>query len=70
MDIHKKRFDSKLIYVNFIMAYSIVVLHVINFSPTFHTNITYIQTVWSVVSNIANIVVPCFFCDIRIFVLL
>lgn len=58
---HKERFDNKLIWVNFILACGVVVLHVINNEPAFQTSIWYIQFIWDGISNIANICVPCFF---------
>ena len=57
----KIRFDNKLIWIKFVLAFSVVVLHVINFGPAFSTDNSYIQMLWDGVSNIANIAVPCFF---------
>lgn len=57
----KIRFDNKLIWIKFVLAFSIVVLHVINFSPAFHANNWCIQAMWNGISNIAKIAVPCFF---------
>ena len=57
----KQRFDNKLIYVNFILACSIVILHTINNSPKFISQVTAINYFFDFVVELCNITVPCFF---------
>lgn len=67
--ISKERFNYKLVWVNFILAFCIVIIHVINYQPRINSNVN-VEVVLKMIGHISGIGVSCFFLDIRFFILL
>ena len=56
----KERFNYKLNWINFILAFCIVIVYVINYSPRINSNAN-VEIILNSIKYIANVGVSCFF---------